>query len=74
MILWWITTGEMLSPSAEPHKHNLKREGMFIGCPGTLIFRTKQEALDGIANAREYAAKTQMAAPYGKTVREEAEK
>ena len=71
MLIWWITTQEMLKANAEPHKHNLKKEGMFIGCPGTVIFRTKQEALDGIANAKAYAAKTQMASAYGKTVREE---
>ena len=74
MILWWITTGEMVNPNAEPHKHNLKKEGMFIGCPGTLIFRTKQEALDGIAKAREYVIKTQMGTLYGSTVRKESDR
>ena len=71
MNVWWITTGELATANPQVHKHNIKKDGMFISCPGTLIFRTKQEALDGIKKAQEWLAKTQMAAEYGKSVREE---
>lgn len=74
MVVWWITTGELATANPQIHKHNIKKDGMFIACPGTLIFRTKAEALEGIEKAREWLIKNQSAAPYGKTVREEADK
>ena len=71
MVIWWTTTGELATGSPKIYKHNIKKEGMFISCPGTLIFRTKAEALQGVEEARAWLAKTQTAAEYGKTVREE---
>lgn len=56
MRLYWTTTSELCKTNPEIFCHNLKKEGMFIGAPGTIIFRTKQEALDGIVNAKAWIA------------------
>ena len=52
MKLFWTTTGELIKSNPEIFVHNLKSEGMFIGVPGTLIFRTRDEALEGIRKAK----------------------
>lgn len=60
MKLFWTTTSELAKANPEIFVHNLKSEGMFIGVPGTLIFRTKQEALDGIKAAKEWIEKQEV--------------
>lgn len=54
MRLYWTTTGELARTNPEIFVHNLKSEGMFIGTPGTLIFRSKKEALEGIEKAKKW--------------------
>lgn len=52
MRLYWTTTSELVKSSPEIFAYNLKAEGMFIGAPGTLIFRTKREAQEAIEKAK----------------------
>lgn len=52
MKIYWTTIGEMAKSSPEIFTFNLKSEGMFIGAPGTVIFRTKEEALTAIDKAK----------------------
>lgn len=53
MRIYWTTTTELAKANPSIFGFNLKAEGMFIGAPGTLIFRTRQEALDAIKKAKE---------------------
>lgn len=59
MKIYWTTTGELAKINPEIFSFNLKAEGMFIGVPGTLIFRTKKEAQTAIDNAKEMMTKKQ---------------
>ena len=54
MRLYWTTTGELAKSNPEIFKHDLKSDGMYIGVPGTLIFRTKQEALKAVDSAKAW--------------------
>lgn len=56
MRLYWTTTLEMAKTNPEIFCHNLKSEGFYIGCPGTIIFRSRQEALDTIEKVKAMAA------------------
>lgn len=53
MKLYWTTIGELLKSSPQIFTHNLKGEGMFISAPGTMIWRTKEEAIQGIEEAKK---------------------
>lgn len=52
MRIYWTTTTEMVKAKPQIFAFNLKKEVMFIGAPGTIIFRTKSEALEAIAKAK----------------------
>jgi len=66
MKLYWTTTTEISKTNPNIFCHNLKAEGMFIGAPGTLIFRTKQEALNAIQKAKEEIRTAQLAYEFDK--------
>lgn len=53
MVLYWTTTQELAKLQPKIFSFNLKKEGMFIGAPGTIIFRTKKEAQAAIDKAHE---------------------
>lgn len=71
MRLYWTTTTEIIKANPNIFCHNLKAEGMFIGAPGTLIFRTRQEALDAIAKAKQEIETAQIAYDFDRTFNEE---
>lgn len=52
MKIYWTTMGEISRLSPEIFSFNLKADGMFIGAPGTLIFRTREEAQAAIEKAK----------------------
>lgn len=52
MKLYWTTTTEMAKEEPEIFVFNMKAEGMFIGVPGTLIFRSRQEAERAVRAAK----------------------
>ena len=58
MRLYWTTTLELTKASPEIFAYNLKEQGMFIGVPGTLLFRTKAEAQKAIDAAKAEMAKS----------------
>lgn len=53
MRIYWTTTTEMVKAKPQIFAFNLKKQGMFIGAPGTIIFRTKSEALEAIQKAKD---------------------
>lgn len=59
MRIYWTTTTELCKADPQIFCHNLKKEGMFISTPGTMIFRTKKEALDNIAQAKKWLEEQQ---------------
>lgn len=56
MRIYWTTTRELTKIHPLIFPYNLKSEGMFIAAPGTMIFRSRQEAEDGIRKAQEEIA------------------
>lgn len=54
MKLYWTTTAELAKSSPEIFSYNLKADGMFIGAPGTLIFRTRKEAQTAVDRAKKW--------------------
>lgn len=52
MRIYWTTTTEMAKEEPEIFAYNLKSQGMFIGVPGTLIFRTRREAEQSVKAAK----------------------
>jgi len=68
MRIYWTTTTEMIKNSPEIFVFNLKEQGMFIGVPGTLIFRTRQEAIDAISQAKEQIELERLRKEYDESV------
>lgn len=60
MKVYWTTTGELAKSSPEIFCYNIKEKGMFIGVPGTLIFRTRQEAEKVISEAKKLIRRGQI--------------
>lgn len=61
MKIYWTTTGELVKANPTIFPFNLKAEGMFISAPGTMIFRSRQEAEEVIRRARAEIAHAQEA-------------
>lgn len=64
MKLYWTTTMELVKSNPTIFPYNLKAEGMFISAPGTMIFRTRQEAEEVIRKAKAEIAHAQAAAEF----------
>lgn len=60
MKIYWTTIQEMQKFNPEIFCFNLKEKGMFISAPGTLIFRSRQEAEKNIKEAQEAVEKKMM--------------
>lgn len=52
MKIYWTSMTEMTKPEPEIFCFDLRKDGMFIGVPGTLIFRKREEAQAAIAAAK----------------------
>lgn len=52
MRIYWTTTTELAKEEPQIFSYNLKAQGMFIGVPGTLIFRTRREAEQSVKAAK----------------------
>lgn len=48
MKIFWSTVEEFSKIKPRIFEHNLKADGMFITAPGTLIFRTRNDALRAV--------------------------
>lgn len=60
MRLYWTTTTELTKLQPKVFTFDLKKEGMFIGVPGTLIFRTRGEAQQAIENAKKLLQESEV--------------
>lgn len=69
MKLYAVDSRELHMHSPKIHTFNLKAEGMLLPKPGTLIFRTYQEAVDAIDHAHYLIALEAEKEGYGISIK-----
>lgn len=70
MKLYIVQAQELIKANPPIDVFNLKSDGLYVGAPGTIIFRSRQEAEDAIVRAHialAKEAKRQEAANANKT-------